>query len=488
MSLAVQVLKKGMEILSKSSTRTAKTVIDNKPLLTMAKTVAKDTGEVVKLKLKPDIPSIPIRPSTIDNGKPAIEISYQNLDNELVKAEIGNMALRLEKKYASQVPEARAKFDAMFPGKKIDIRSKSAASIYSKILKNVSDKKLTLTKDTDVESFLTDGVAGRLTLESLSRKDVLEVINNFKFDGKSLTAKEKKFLKRYFNDDAKLSKAQRKVAEKYAPAIKLQLAEKQSEEAFNSVYSSMIKDALDKKTITMEQLTQMGVDSKILETLKNNPEKIVPLSVPRFCNYRGPDGLAYFSDKQIREIANLQGASRAKFTLDHTSNEINLSRYDLSKLPADAKKGVKPSGYTTTQMNFTLSDGSRAELQIRGEGVKLNKKDAEKITFGEIEHVNYDGNQGKGTINATFVPFQNAKAGLQGNSELKNKHTRYMQQCYNYDRSVEIGGKQKMPAVPKGISKVMSRENMTRLHYIDEEIQKSKMETFQPYIEFEKIA
>lgn len=488
MGLAIQAIKKGVSLLSKSGTNTAKTVIDNKPLLSMAKSAVKETGEVVRIKLKPDIPAIPIRPATIENGKPAIEISYKNLDNEIVRAEIGNMALRLEKKYALQVPEARAKFDAMFPGKKVDIRSKSAASIYSKILKNVEEKQMTLTKDTDVESFLTDGVAGRLTLDSLSRKDVLEVINKFNVDGKSLTAKEKKFLKRYFNDDKKLSKAQKKVAEKYAPAIKLQLAEKQSEEAFNSVYMSMIKDALDKKTVTMEQLTQIGVDAKILEVLKNNPEKIASLSVPRFCNYRGPDGLAYFSDNQIREIANLQGAARAKFTLEHTSNEINLSKYNLSELPPEAKKGVKPSGYTTTQMNFYLSDGSRAELQIRGEGVKLHKKDAEKITFGEIEHVNYDGNQGKGTINATFVPFQNAKAGIEGNKELKGKHTRYMQQCYNYDRSVEIGGKQKMPAVPKGISKVMSRESMTNLHYIDEDIQKAKMETFQPYIEFEKIA
>ena len=488
MSLAVKLIQKGASALfSASGVKTAQTVIDNKPLLTMAKEAAKELGEVVKLRLKPDI-SIPIRPSTIDNVKPDFAIKYTDLDNDIVKGEIGNMALRLEKKYASQVSEAREKFSKMFPGKKVDVRSKSAASIYSKIVKNVKEKELTLTKDTDVESFLTDGVAGRLTLESLSRKDVLDVIKNFNVDGKYLTAKEKKFLKRYFGGDAKLSKAQKKVAEKYAQDIKLQLAEKQSEEAYNSVILSMMKDALDRKVVTMEQLSKMDVNPKLLETLKNNPDKIASLHVPRFCNYRGPDGLAYFSDNQIRNIKRLQVETGEKYTLDHTSNKINLSRYNISELPADAKKGIKPGGYTTTQMNFYLSDGSRAELQIRGEGCKIAPKSNEKITFGEIEHVNYDGNQGKGTINKTFEPFQKAKAEMSKSEELKSKHTRYLQKCYNYDRSVEVGFKDKKPGLAKGLSKLMSRENMTKLHYVDEAIQKEKMQSFKPYVEFEKIA
>ena len=160
MGFAVKALEKGTELLfSRSTAKVAKTVIDNKPLLTMAKKAAQETGEVVSLRLKPDI-SIPIRPATIENTKPAFAISYKDLDNEIVKGEIGNMALRLEKKYASQLPEAQEKFARMFPGMNISVRPKSAASIYSKILKNVKDKKLTLKTDADVNSFLLALVVG----------------------------------------------------------------------------------------------------------------------------------------------------------------------------------------------------------------------------------------------------------------------------------------------------------------------------------------
>ena len=72
--------------------------------------------------------------------------------------------------------------------------------------------------------------------------------------------------------------------------------------------------------------------------------------------------------------------------------------------------------------------------------------------------------------------------------ELKSKHTRYLQKCYNYDRSIEVGFKDKKPGLAKGLSKLMSRENMTKLHYVDEAIQKEKMQSFKPYVEFEKIA
>lgn len=483
MSLAVKAIQKGVSLLlSKDSAKVAKTVLDNKPLLTMAKKYVQEAGEVVRLRLKPDI-SIPIRPSTIENTKPSFAISYENINSDIVRGEIGNMALRLEKKYASQVSEVRAKFSAMFPNKKVDIRSKSAASIYSKILKNVKDKQLTLTKDTDVESFLTDGVAGRLTLDSLSRKNVLAVINDFKIDGKLLTAREKRFVKRLLNDDKKLSKAQRKVAEKYVQQIKTQLAEKQSEEAFNGVFLSMLKDALTRKVVTIEKLAQHGVSPKYLEILKNNPKDIPSFQVPRFCNYRGPDGLAYFSDNQIKEIEKMQLATGEKFSIAHCSSEKNLVNKDLKELSESEVLGIKKGGYTTTQMNFKLKDGSWAELQIRGEGIKLDKKSPEKITFGEIEHVNYDGNQGKSTINKSFEPFQEAKSSIKGNKELEDKHSRYMQLCYNYDRTLELGCKGKKPSVSKGLSKLLSRENMTKLHYIDEGVQHEKMKTFQPYIE-----
>ena len=58
-----------------------------------------------------------------------------------------------------------------------------------------------------------------------------------------------------------------------------------------------------------------------------------------------------------------------------------------------------------------------------------------------------------------------------------------MQLCYNYDRTLELGCKGKKPSVSKGLSKLLSRENMTKLHYIDEEVQHEKLKTFKPFIE-----
>ena len=72
---------------------------------------------------------------------------------------------------------------------------------------------------------------------------------------------------------------------------------------------------------------------------------------------------------------------------------------------------------------------------------------------------------------------------MKGKEDLLNLRTRYKQKCYNYDRTLELGCSVRKPALAKGISKLLSRENMTKLHYIDEEIQKKKMDTFQPYIE-----
>ena len=472
MSLVTKAVQLGAKIIESQGTKkAAKTILDNEPLLKMAKKTAQETSEVLSLRVKPDI-SIPFRPSTLEKSKPAIPLSYTNLDSDIVKGEIGNMAIRLEKRFAMGLPEAEKQLRAMFPGYEIQLRSKSAASIYAKIEKNIKDSKLTLKNDEDALAFVTDGIAGRLRLHDLSRKDVIKALQDTRVDNRPLTRREKRFVARLLNNDAGLSKTQKKAAEKYVRAVKANLAEKQSEPVYNRLMLSMMKDALNRNITTIEKLEASKCDPKIIEILKNNPKDIVPFQVPRFCNYRGPDGIAYFSNRQIRELEKLQLATGEKFSIAHCSEEKDLIKTGTKGLSEMEEAGIKKSGYTTTQMNFYLKDGSKAELQIRGKG-----------EFGEIEHVDYDGNQGKGTINPVFDLFQSEKDKL-GKNELLNKNrTRYKQRCYNHDRILELGGKEKSPALSKKINKVLSRESMENLHNLDVQDQKAKMETFVPYIE-----
>ncbi len=472
MSLATKAIQFATKaVQSQGTKKAALTILDNKPLLKIAKKTAQETSEVVKLKVKPDI-SIPIRPATIEDTKPAIPLSYTNLDSDIVKGEIGNMAIRLEKRFAQNLKEAQDQLQAMFPGFEMQTRSKSAASIYSKILKNIEEKQLTLRTDEDALAFVTDGIAGRLRLPDLTRKDVVKALQEVRVNDKPLTRREKRFVARLLNDDASLSKTQTKAANKYVRAVKAYLAEKQSEPAYNRLMLSMMKDALERKVTTIEQLSASKIDPKLIEMLKNNPKDIPTFRVPRFCNYRGPDGIAYFSDRQIREMEKLQLATGEKFSIAHCSEKKDLVKSGFDGLDEMEEAGIKKGGYTTTQMNFYLKDGSKAELQIRGQG-----------EFGEIEHVDYDGNQGKNTINPVFDMFQSEKDKLAKNKPLNNNRNRYKQKCYNHDRTLELGGREKSPSLSKKINRVLSRESMEKLHELDVKDQKAKMETFEPYIE-----
>ncbi len=155
-----------------------------------------------------------------------------------------------------------------------------------------------------------------------------------------------------------------------------------------------LRDALDRNVTTIEKLEQAGISKDLIKELQTNP-KIKPVRMTEINNYKGIDGVSYFSDRQIRQFERLQMATGERFDIITCSENIDLAKYGLEGLSKNAQDAIKPSGYTTAQVNVTLKDGSFAEIQIRGSG-----------PFGEYEHLKYDSVLDKNTLGEIFQPYK----------------------------------------------------------------------------------
>ena len=95
-----------------------------------------------KYRVKPDI-TIPVNVETRALNRPAFEVTADAIrSGDIVhQAEIGNIALRLSEGYEKALPSAKAQLDKVFSGFKMEVRSKGANSVYSKVCKWM--KKLT---------------------------------------------------------------------------------------------------------------------------------------------------------------------------------------------------------------------------------------------------------------------------------------------------------------------------------------------------------
>ena len=142
-----------------------------------------------------------------------------------------------------------------------------------------------------------------------------------------------------------------------AKPIKIALAEKQSEPVFRRFILGGLRDALDRNVTTIEKLEQAGISKDLIKELQTNP-KIKPVRMTEINNYKGIDGSILFSDRQIRQFERLQMATGERFDIITCSENIDLAKYGLEGLSKNAQDAIKPSGYTTAQVNVTLKDGS----------------------------------------------------------------------------------------------------------------------------------
>ena len=145
-----------------------------------------------------------------------------------------------------------------------------------------------------------------------------------------------------------------------------------------------------------------------------------------------------------------------------------VARFKDSLLPLESK-AIKESGYTTAQFNAVLSDGTLAEIQIRGKG-----------PFGEVEHIAYDSRQGKNTLSHVYDDYKAAVSGLE-DSEYK-EYNEYLSSCYDYYRDIELGIKSTKPKLPAKFNKILSEESMINLHAIDNAEQEAKKATFKQHL------
>lgn len=425
--------------------------------------------KTVKYRIKPDI-TMPINPGTLYQDNPAFKLPWTELKakNELALGELGNVSLRLAKKYEQALPNAKKEINEIFEGFDISVRSKGANSVYSKLERMTIKGKKIIKTDDDARKIIQDAIGGRITLKNLTQQDVLDTINSIKIDGKNLSQKEKQLVQRLFANE-KLTDVELETAQKLAKPIKLALAEKHSAPAVRKFMLSGIKDALNRNLTTIEKLEQAGISKDLIEEICTNP-KIRPLKMTEINNYKGADGIAYFSDRQIREFEKLQLATGEKFDIITCSENIDLSKYGIDTLPKSAQDAIKKSGYTTGQINVELSDGTLAEIQVRGSG-----------PFGEYEHLKYDASQGKNTLGEIYQPYVKK---VQNLSDADNvEYDTYVSKTYDYYRDPELGITSSKPQLPKRFDPILSEESMKHLHELDQIDQANKMKTFTPHIE-----
>src|SRR5574344_1677688 len=292
----------------------------------------------------------------------------------------------------------------------------------------------TVKTDNDACQIIQDAIGGRISLKNLTQKDIQETLNSIKFDGKLLTSKEKEIITRFFKNE-KLTKEELQIAKKYSKGIKINLAEKQSDPVFRKFILSGLKDALNKKLTTFEKLEKTGIRKDIIEELKTNPN-IKPGIIGEVNNYKGRNGIPYFSDRQIREFEKFQLATGQKFDIITCSENIDLEKYGLKNLP-------------------------------------------------KYEQLAYDSKKGKNTLGEVFQGYKKEVQGLK-DKEYDRYNDNYISPCYDYYRDAELGIISTKPKLPSEFNPILSEENMQRLHLANEKDQAEKMKTFVPHIEYSK--
>lgn len=435
-------------------------------IATKGKTAAKTT-----FRIKPEI-TMPVKASTLQNKGVTKVIDADALKTVDAQGELGNVAIRQADNLKKKEKYAKELADDIFGDisevKTHSVRTKDANSIYSKYEKNIQDGKV-VTSEEDAHAFITDSIGMRFQMKDLTIDDAMQAIKQAKHNGKKLTTSEQRLVKRLFRNDPTLTASEIEKAEELAKPVKMLLAEKQSQAVFERMLLCNIKSALERKVTTIEKLKQSGFSEEFLSRL-NDPQ-IKPLQLTRICNYKGLDGIPYYSDDQMVSIGKLSLATGEDIVVQHCPSTKNLKKYGTDILSKAEKSAIKPSGYTTTQMNVTLPDGSLAEVQFRGSNL-----------FAEYEHIAYDSRQGKNTLGKTFDNYKKAIESLK-NDEFK-EYNAYLRKCYNYYRNQELGimvGQK--PKLPAKFPKILSQESMENLYKLNHENNQIAMQSFTPHLE-----
>ncbi len=139
-------------------------------------------------------------------------------------------------------------------------------------------------------------------------------------------------------------------------------------------------------------------------------------------NYKGKDITPYFNSDNLDAIHEAV-----------KSRNMDLKQFEGSGTWNDLKS-IKPSGYTTTQINVKYKDGSLGEFQIRGKGVHK---------LADVEHIPYDLRKSKDLsagnhlLRKLYTPLEKYVKLL--SNEGYDEYNSYLNALYKYYRKLETG-------------------------------------------------
>lgn len=177
------------------------------------------------------------------------------------------------------------------------------------------------------------------------------------------------------------------------------------------------------------------VVSSLTRAIRNKQITITEIS-----NYRGPSGRAYFTDEHMQML---------HMAAHESGQEIIF---------LEAPQLVKPSGYTTIQMNVRHRSSALGEFQIRGRHINR---------LAEIEHIPYDLRQGKDLsrgitrLAEIFQPVRDAVKSLA--QEQYAAYMDYLASYYLHLRHLELGLPTTRPALPNGVHSILEIESLARV-------------------------
>ncbi len=188
---------------------------------------------------------------------------------------------------------------------------------------------------------------------------------------------------------------------------------------------------------------------RLAKAIQNNE-----ISMTEINNYAGRDGIAYFSESQIKQLhdawlESIDAQNGYEFkVVTKITKDGNLARalgFDNEQVAQISKESAKKSGYTACQTNFKYSNSALGEGQFRG---------AEVQKFAEYEHFPYDIKKGKNTVTEKIMElassgkidvaeqldeYQTLVRIIAQDDSLYSKYNDYLRQTYNYLRKKELG-------------------------------------------------
>ncbi len=376
------------------------------------------------------------------------------------EASLGDASLFVEELLKSQQSGAKnemfAMFDKLASVKTIQNRPKGAMSIYTKLERGLGKaENQTFTSIQDAVACIEDGIGSRVitnSLEKLSPAKIETMIANQK-----LSTEEANLLRKYIYQKP-MSAAQADKGFKLFEEFAHPLVEARSKEVVDQLTLGILKNRISKGETTLQELETSGLfRDDLIKRLKS--EDVLPINITEINNYRGPHGLAEFSNNQIRQLAMALGEDSGVVII---SDARGLSgRWPDKQIEKLSSKSIKNSGYRTAQLNVVHKNGALGEIQFRGEQTNI---------IGEYEHIAYDLRQGKNTLGESFNEFKEAVTKL-SDDEYKI-YNQYLEGCYNYYNRIELGLPAVKPQLPSQFPKVLSEESMKALHEAEHALQK----------------